>query len=102
MQLNHRPVPTHQHMLSVKLRAFRQDLRQLFESMGQKIRLAVVMTGQRMSPLNDPVHVAQDVIEEPFTISGFQILEDFANVSSAQLLSYKRSCSRHFDLLQIS
>jgi hypothetical protein len=64
MQLNHRPVPTHQHMLSLKLRAFRQDLRQLLESMGQKIRFAVVMTCQWMSPLDDPVHVVQDVIEE--------------------------------------
>jgi hypothetical protein len=38
---------------------------------------AVIVTGKRMRSLNDPVHVVQDVIEEPFAISRFQILEDF-------------------------
>jgi hypothetical protein len=64
--------------------------------MCEELRLGVIVTGKRMRSLNDPVHVHQDMIEEPFTISGFQIFENFANVSSAQLLSYTRSCSRHF------
>jgi hypothetical protein len=35
-----------------------------------------------MRSLDDPVHVVQDMIEEPFTISGFQIFGNFVNVSS--------------------
>jgi hypothetical protein len=39
----------------------------MFEELG----LAVIVTGKRMRSLDDPVHVVQDVIEEPFTISRF-------------------------------
>src|SRR5579864_2233213 len=95
MQLNHRPVSTHQHMFSVKFRAVRQDFLQLFKCMCEELGLAVIVTGKRMCSLDDPIHVVRHVVEEPFTISGFEIVENFANVSSAQRQSYNRSCSRH-------
>ena len=43
--------------------------------MYEELGLAVIVTGKRMRSLDDPVHVVQDVIEEPLTISGFQIFE---------------------------
>jgi hypothetical protein len=51
--------------------------------MCEELGLAVIVTGKRMRSLDDPIYVVQDVIEEPFTISGFQVLENFANVISA-------------------
>jgi hypothetical protein len=95
-ELDNRPVTTDEYMFHMQLGALGQNLLQLFKCMCEELRLAVIVTGKRMRSLNDPVHVHQDMIEEPFTISGFQIFENFANVSSAQLLSYTRSCSRHF------
>ena len=65
--------------------------------MCEELGLTMIVTGKRMRSLDDPVHVVRDVIEELLTVSGFQIFEDFANVSWGQLLSYAGSCSaRHF------
>jgi hypothetical protein len=41
----------------------------------EEFGLAVIVTGKRMRFLDDPVHVVQDMIEEPFTLSGFRILK---------------------------
>jgi hypothetical protein len=70
-------------MLGVKLRSVRQHLRELFEGVGQKIRLAVIVTGKRMCSLDDPIHVVRHMVKEPFAISRFQVFENLANVSSA-------------------
>ena len=47
----------------------------LFESVGQKIRLTVVMTGKWMSPLDDPVDVLRNVGKERASITSFKVFE---------------------------
>src|SRR5271170_675741 len=74
-------------MFHMQFRTFGQNLCQLFKGMCEEVGLAVIVTGKRMCSLDDPVHVVRDVIEETFTISGFQMSENFINVSGAQLLS---------------
>jgi hypothetical protein len=50
--------------------------------MSQELGLAVIVTGKRMRSLDDPVHVLRDMIEEPFSISRFQISENLVNEST--------------------
>src|SRR5271163_4348930 len=84
-------------MFHMQLRALWQNLCQLFKGMYEELGLAVIVTGKRMRPLDNPVHVVRHMIEEPFAISRFQISENLVNVSRAQLVSANRSCSRHFN-----
>jgi hypothetical protein len=42
----------------------------------QEIRLAPIVSGKRMCTLDDPVHVLCDMIEEPFSVSGFDTPEN--------------------------
>jgi hypothetical protein len=63
--------------------------------MCEELGLAVIVTGKRMCSLDDPIHVVRHMVEEPFAITRFQVFENLANVSSAQLLRYSRSCSGH-------
>jgi hypothetical protein len=67
-------------MLYVKLRALRQDLRKFFESVGQKMRFAVVMTCKRMSSLDDPINVVRNVGKEFTSVASFKALENIANL----------------------
>jgi hypothetical protein len=80
MQFNYRPVPTHQRVLHVKLSALWQDLRKLFERVGYEIRLTVVMTGKRMSPLDGPVDVVGNVGKERASIPSLKVFENSLNV----------------------
>jgi hypothetical protein len=51
--------------------------------MCEELGLAVIVTRKGMRSLDDPIHIVRHMVEERFTISGFQIFEDFANVSRA-------------------
>ena len=73
-----RPVSAHERMLEVKFRALRQDFRQLFERVGYKLRLTVVMTGKWMSPLDDPVVVGN--VREECAFIGFKGVENILDL----------------------
>lgn len=90
MQLNNSPVPAHQRMLYVKLRALPKDLVELFESVGQEICLAMVLAGERKGPLDGPVDVVRNMSKERAAISGLQFFEEILNL---------RKRHRHADLL---
>jgi hypothetical protein len=64
----------------VQLRALRQDLRKFFESVDQKIRFAMVMTGQRMSSLDDPINVVRNVSKKFTSVAGFKAFKNIANL----------------------
>ena len=80
MQFNNGPVPSRQRVLYVQLRALGQDLVKFFESVRQKIRFAVVVTGKRMSSLDDPIHVVRDVSKERASVATFKVFENIANL----------------------
>jgi hypothetical protein len=80
MQFNNGPVPSRQRVLYVQLRALGQDLVKLFESVGQKIRFAVVVTGKGMSSLDDPIHVVRNVGKERASVATFKVFENIANL----------------------
>jgi hypothetical protein len=51
--------------------------------MCDELGLAVIVTGKRMSSLDDPIHVVRHMVEEPLAIARFQVLENLANISNA-------------------
>src|SRR5580658_8706886 len=46
-----------------------------------------------MRSLDNPIHVIRNMIEEAFTVSGFEIPENVVNVRNAQLLGLRLLCS---------
>jgi hypothetical protein len=86
MQFHHRPVIAYQKMFYVQLGALRQNLRQLVKGMCEKISFRVIVPGKRVCPLDNPVDILGDMLEEPFTITRFEILKDLANRGGGQPL----------------
>jgi hypothetical protein len=89
VQLHDGPVPTHQGVFHLQLRALRQDLRKLLERVAQKIRLAAVTTSKRMRSLDGPIYVVRNVGKEFISVAVLKSLEDFANLVE---------CNRHPDV----
>jgi hypothetical protein len=78
-------------MLYVQLGALRQNLRQLFKGMCEKISFRVIVPGKRVCPLDNPVDIVGDMLEEPFAITRFEIPKDLLNIGGGQPLCI-RNC----------
>src|SRR4029077_19156391 len=77
-------------MLYVQLGALRQNLRQLVKGMCEKISFRVIVPGKRVCPLDNPVDILGDVLEEPFSITRFEIPKDLVNIGGGQPLPHFR------------
>jgi hypothetical protein len=86
VQFHHGPVIAYQKMFYVELGALWQNFRQLVEGMCDKISLRVIVPRKRVCPLDNPVDIVGDVLEEPFAITRFEISKDLVNIGGGQLL----------------
>lgn len=86
MQFHHRPVIAYQKMLYVQLGALRQNLRQPVKGMCEKISFRVIVPGKRVCPLDNPVDIVGDMLEESFAITRFEIPKDLVNIGGGQPL----------------
>jgi hypothetical protein len=78
-------------MLYVQLGALRQNLRQLVKGMCEKISFRVIVPGKRVCPLDNPVDIVGDMLEEPFAITRFEIPKDLMNIGGGQPLRIRKS-----------
>lgn len=78
-------------MFYVQLGALRQNLRQLVKGMCEKIGFRVVVAGKRVRPLDNPVDIVRDMLEEPFTIARFEIPKNLVNKSGGQPLRIRNA-----------
>jgi hypothetical protein len=64
----------------MQLRTFRKHFVELGERAGNEVRLRVIVTGQRVGTLYDPINVIGDVSKKFRTVTTFQALENLTNV----------------------
>src|ERR1700733_4319880 len=73
-------------MLYVQLGALRQNLRQLVKGMCEKLSFSVIVPCKRVCPLDNPVDIVGNMLEEPFAITRFEIPKDLVNIGGGQPL----------------
>src|SRR5262245_37039741 len=64
----------------------RQNLRELVKGKGEKSGFRVIVSGKRVRPLDNPVDIVGDMLEEPFAITRFEIVKDLVNIGGGQPL----------------
>src|ERR1700733_14494568 len=78
-------------MLYVQLGALRQNLRQLVKGMCEKLSFSVIVPCKRVCPLDNPVDIVGNMLEEPFAITRFEIPKDLVNIGGGQPLLHFRN-----------
>jgi hypothetical protein len=80
MQFNHGLVIIDNKVLDMQLRAFRKHFVELGESARNEVRLRVIVTGQWVGTLHDPINVIGDVGKKFRAVTTFQALENPTNI----------------------
>src|SRR5580692_6454464 len=88
MKLDRRLIITDDQILHVELGALRKNLPQFGECSCYEGLLAKVVTGKRVCPLYNPVHIVGYMLEEGSAVAVFKSLEDIANAIG---------CNSHLD-----
>lgn len=68
-------------MLDLQLRTIWEHFSELGERARNEVRLRLIVTGQGMRTLHDPINVIGDVRQEFSTVTAFQAIENLTNIS---------------------
>src|SRR5580692_2961200 len=93
MELDHRLVAFDDEIFQVELSSLRKHFAQFGKGTGDKVRLAAIATGERMSTHHGPIDVVSDMYEKGGSVALLQTFEYFTNEvrCNSHLISPSRS-----------